>query len=168
MARCAVGWNAPLRSQCRVDRVNAHTTWSFVRSVVCGVNQTQMCCNRESVSSGDGESCGRLIAYLCRAYAGLTAVPHRYMVDPHDRPFRVCDASHGSHMGVECDACGSRVLNGVSLVLTWRLSVSERRTDRDETKSIKLTNLQRGGRSSVPRYVRSARTAMRSYPTNTH
>jgi len=28
-----------------------------------------------------------LIAYLCRAYAGLTAVPHRYMVDPHDRPF---------------------------------------------------------------------------------
>ena len=34
---------------------------------------------------------------------------------------------------------GARGLNGVRLV-TWRLSVSERRTDRDETKSIKLTN----------------------------
>ena len=35
---------------------------------------------------------------------------------------------------------GARELNGVSLV-TWRLSVSERRTDRDETKSIKLHEL---------------------------
>ena len=73
MARGAVGWNAPLRGQCRVDRVNAHTTWYFVRSVVCGVNQTQMCCSRESVSSGEGSHAG-LTGYLCRAYryGGLT------------------------------------------------------------------------------------------------
>ena len=81
-----------------------------------------------------------LIAYLCRAYAGLTAVPHRYMVDPHDRPFAM------RVMGVTWEwsamPVGARELNGVSLV-TWRLSVSERRTDRDETKSIKLTNYRR-------------------------
>ena len=73
MARGAVGWTAPLRGQCRVDRVNAHTTWYFVRSVVCGVNQTQMCCSRESVSSGEGSHAG-LTGYLCRAYryGGLT------------------------------------------------------------------------------------------------
>ncbi len=68
---------------------------------------------------------------------------------------------------------GARELNGVSLV-TWRLSVSERRTDRDETKSIKLhelpTSVERPYMTFTlqPRYVRSARTAMRSYPTNTH
>jgi hypothetical protein len=103
MARCAVGWNAPLRSQCRVDRVNAHTTWYFVRSVVCGVNQTQMCCNRESVSSGDGESCGsdRLsVSCLC-GFDRRSAPLQRYTVDPHDRPLR-CESweSHGS--GVRC------------------------------------------------------------------
>ena len=139
MARCAVGWNAPLRSQCRVDRVNAHTTWFFVRSVVCGVNQTQMCCNRESVSSGDGESCGsdRLsVSCLC-GFDRRSAPLHGRSARP-----AVCDASHGSHMGVECDACGCACSTRVSLV-TWRLSVSERRTDRDETKSIKLTNYRR-------------------------
>jgi hypothetical protein len=79
MARGAVGWNAPLRGQCRVDRVNAHTTWYFVRSVVCGVNQTQMCCSRESVSRGEGESCGfDRLSVSC--LWGFDRFPHRYTV----------------------------------------------------------------------------------------
>ena len=103
-----------------------HTRY-FVRSVVCGVNQTQMCCSRESVSRGEGESCGfdRLsVSCLCWGFDRFrTAYTVRIpTVRNGQRAMRV--------MGVE--VMPVRVLLNGCLSRNLRLSVSERRMTGDE------------------------------------
>ena len=117
-----------------------HTRY-FVRSVVCGVNQTQMCCSRESVSRGEGESCGfdRLsVSCLCWGFdrfrtAYTVGIP---TVRNGQRAMRV--------MGRGGDACGC--VSTVSLSRkNLRLSVSERRMTGDD---LSITH-------ELPDYVRS-------------
>lgn len=88
-------------------------------SVVCGVNQTQMCCSRESVCRAETVSHARFDRWICVVPDRFRT--ERYTVRSVDRPLRCESWEWRTACGCVSQRCLSRNL---------RLNVSERAYDR--------------------------------------